>query len=295
MTPGLAPIQPLLDSGDVREIMVVNGSELWVDDLDGVRRVDTLTNAQVSLIVEGIMRVSGRRVDTLHPVLDASLPDGSRACVVLPPVARNGTSINIRRFPVRVFPLAAFCSQQQADTLRSLVAGRANVVVSGATGSGKTSLVSTVTQWFSPDDRIVCLEDTAEIKCAQPHVVSLQTRPPNQEGVGGVTLHDLVRASLRMRPDRLIVGEVRGAETVDMLLALGSGHSGSWSTVHAPSAHDTLDRLTMLLVRHHPQWSADDARRLVMTAVHAVVHVARTPAGRRRITDIVRLDSRLPT
>ena len=269
--------------------MVVNGTQLWVDEQHGIRHVGELTHAQVALLVEGIGRMSGRQVDTLHPVLDASLPDGSRACVVLPPVARHGTSINIRKFPVRLFPLVAFGSESQCDEVRSLVALRRNVMVSGATGSGKTSLVSSVTQSFAPAERIVCLEDTSEIKCSQPHFVALQTRPANQEGVGEVTLHDLVRTSLRMRPDRLIVGEVRGAEVIDMLLALGSGHTGSWSTIHAASADETVDRVVALVSRHHPRWSGDDARHLVTSAIDAVVHVERTPAGRRTITGVVHL------
>lgn len=287
MTFGLSPIQPFLDSGDVREIMVVNGGHLWIDDHGGIREAGHLTATQVALLIEGIARASGRRVDTLHPVLDAALPDGSRACIVLPPVARHGASISIRKFPSRVFPLAAFGPEARCDEVRALVASRRNVVVSGATGSGKTSLVSTVTQLFAQNERIVCLEDTAEIKCAHNHFVSLQTRPANQEGAGEVTLHDLVRTSLRMRPDRLIVGEVRGAEVVDMVLALGSGHTGCWSTLHAASAADTAERLVALLLRHHHQWSASDARSLVASAIDTVVHVSRTPGGRRAITDIV--------
>lgn len=287
MTLGVSSIQPFLESSDVREVMVVNGSELWVDDHRGLRAVDTLTKAQVTLLIEGIARAAGRQVDNLHPILDAALPDGSRACVVLPPVARIGASINIRRFPSRVFPLVAFGDETRCDQVRSLVASRMNVMVSGATGSGKTSLVSSVTQLFPPHERIVCLEDTSEIKCAQPHFVALQTRPANQEGSGEIALHDLVRTSLRMRPDRLIVGEVRGAEVIDMLLALGSGHTGSWSTIHAASAVDTVDRIVALVTRHHHRWSIDDARRLVESAIDAVVHVERLPGGRRTITDIV--------
>jgi len=286
VTFGLSSIQPFLESSDVREIMIVNGTDLWIDDHLGVRAVDTLTHAEVALLIEGMMRVSGRQVDHLHPILDAALPDGSRACIVLPPVARHGASITIRKFSPRVFPLVAFGSETRCEELRSLVTSRRNVMVSGATGSGKTSLVSSITQLFEPNERIVCLEDTSEIRCVQPHFVALQTRPANQEGSGEVTLHDLVRTSLRMRPDRVIVGEVRGAEVVDMLLALGSGHTGSWSTIHAASAIDTIDRLVALVLRHHRQWSVEDARSLVATAVDAVVHVERTAGGRRRITDI---------
>lgn len=289
MTFGFSAIQQFLDSGEIREIMVVNGTDLWIDDRQGMHAAGNLSREQVALLIEGIARESGRQVDTLHPVLDAALPDGSRACVVLPPVARNGPTINIRRFPSRVFPLVAFGNEARCDEIRSLVVSHRNVMVSGATGSGKTSLVSSATQLFAPNERIVCLEDTQEIRCTQPHFVALQTRPANQEGAGEVTLHDLVRTSLRMRPDRLIVGEVRGAEVIDMLLALGSGHTGSWSTIHASSAVDTVDRVVTLVLRHHPHWAVDDARHLVTSAIDAVVHVERTGPGRRTITDIVHL------
>lgn len=292
MTLTIGPLQSLLNDDRVREIMVVNGSQVWVENDLGLRHVCDITGAELETVIEAITRASGRRVDTLSPILDAPLADGSRACVVIPPVARHGATVSIRKFTQRVLPLAAFGTEPQCEEIRELVMSRRNVVISGATAAGKTSLLSAVTQWFSRHDRIVCLEDTAEIRCNQPHFVSLQTRPANQEGMGRIDLHDLVRTALRLRPDRLIVGEVRGAEAIDMLLALGSGHVGSWSTLHASSAADTVERLVALLLRHHPGWSTHDAERLVTGAVHAVVHVARLPTGRRSITAIEHLDPR---
>ena len=286
MLTGLGPIRDVLESPDVVEVMVVNGSDVWVESTTGIARHGSLSPTEVALLVEGISRLSHRRIDALSPILDARLPDGSRACVVLPPIALQGTSINIRKFPQRTLPLAAFGSEHHCEQVRQLVTSRANVVVSGETSSGKTSLISAVTEWFSPHDRVVCAEDTAEIRFRHPHVVAMQTRPANQDGMGAVTLHDLVRTSLRMRPDRLVVGEVRGTEVVDMLLALSSGHSGSWTTVHASSAAHTTQRLAALVLRHHPQWTQRDAIELVHSAVTAVVHITRLPTGRRLITDV---------
>jgi pilus assembly protein CpaF len=172
--------------------------------------------------------------------------------------------------------------------VRDLVKQNTNVVVAGATSSGKTSLISAVSQSFAPNERIVCVEDTAELRFAHPHVVQLQTRPANSEGRGEVSLQSLVRASLRLRPDRLIVGEVRGAEVVDMLLALSSGHRGCWSTVHANSAIETIDRLAAMVLRDSPQWSHDQAVSTIHSAVGAIVFVKRVSARRRSIVEIVR-------
>lgn len=287
--PAFAPLQQYLISPDVVEIMIVNGADLWVERKSGIHREPSLTHDEVAHLVEGISRVSGRRVDGLSPILDARLPDGSRACVVLAPVALHGTCINIRKFPSRTLPLAAFGSDSVCDDIRNLVTSHANVVVSGATSTGKTTLISAATEWFHPDERVVCVEDTAEIRCRYPHAVYLQTRPPTQEGDGEITVHQLVSTSLRLRPDRLIVGEVRGAEVVDMLLALSSGHTGSWTTVHAVSARDTISRLMSLVLRHHPHWNHEHARHLIMSALNAIIHLERLPNGQRVISDVIHL------
>ena len=283
----LPAVQQYLDDPDVTEIMVVNGGDVWVERRTGIVLEGRIKNDDVTHLVEIISRISGRRVDALSPILDTRLPDGSRVCVVLPPIALHGISINIRRFPVRTLPLAAFGSESVCNEVRHLVTSHTNVVVSGATSTGKTSLISAATEWFSPHERIVCVEDTAEIKCKHPHTVHLQTRPANQDKQGEVTLHHLVSTSLRMRPDRLLVGEVRGQEVVDMLLALSSGHRGSWTTVHSTSAQDTVNRLVSLVLRHHPQWSRSSAHELVTTAIGAVVHLERLPHGQRQISDVV--------
>ena len=291
MSHGLGPLQQHLDNPDINEVMLVDGEHVWVEDANGLHHVGQLSQAEVSLSLERISRASGRRLDLLSPILDARLADGSRACVVIPPVAVSGAVISIRKFPRRILPLASFGPAACTEIVRELVTAGTNVVVSGATSSGKTSLISSVSQVFAPYERIVCVEDTAELRFAHPHVVRLQTRPPNSEGAGEVSLQSLVRASLRLRPDRLVVGEVRGAEVVDMLLALSSGHRGCWSTVHATSASDTLERIAAMVLRDSPQWTHEQAMRTIHGAIGAVIHLQRTAIRRREIVDIVRIDS----
>ncbi len=287
MTIGLEPLQTYLDNPDVYEVMVVHGKSVWVEDLNGVRYVDDLTEQQTAQCVEYISRVSGRRIDLLSPMLDARLDDGTRACVVIPPISVTGISINLRKFSHRILPLAAFGNEKACGIIRDLIAEKRNVVVSGATSSGKTSLLSSVSQSMHATERIICVEDTSELRFAHPHVVHLQTRQPNHEGTGEITLQQLVRTSLRMRPDRLIVGEVRGAEAIDMVLAMTSGHRGCWSTVHATSATDTLARLANIIVRDAPHWTRDYAQSLATSAIDAIVHMVRLPHGRRRINEIM--------
>ncbi len=291
MSHGLGPLQQHLDNPDINEVMLVDGEHVWVEDANGLHHVGQLSQAEVSLSLERISRASGRRLDLLSPILDARLADGSRACVVIPPVAVSGAVISIRKFPRRVLPLTSFGPAACTEIVRHLVSAGINVVASGATSSGKTSLISSVSQTFAANERIVCVEDTAELRFAHSHVVRLQTRPPNSEGAGEVSLQSLVRASLRLRPDRLVVGEVRGAEVVDMLLALSSGHRGCWSTVHATSASDTLERIAAMVLRDSPQWTHEQAMRTIHGAIGAVIHLQRTAIRRREIVDIVRIDS----
>lgn len=296
MQHGLGPLQTYIDDPDVSEVMVVGGKHIWVEDADGMRHVGALTDNELAISVERIARACGRRLDLLSPILDARLSDGSRACVIISPVAIGGAAITIRKFTRRILPLASFGPATCTDIVRDLVQQKVNVVVAGATSSGKTSLISSVSQSFAPTERIVCVEDTAELRVAHPHFVQLQTRPANSEGVGEISLQSLVRASLRLRPDRLIVGEVRGSEVVDMLLALSSGHRGCWSTVHATSATETIDRLASMVLRDSPQWSHSQAVATIRSAVGAIIFVQRTSARRRSITEIVRCsDSELHT
>jgi pilus assembly protein CpaF len=282
-------LQEHLDNPEINEIMVVEGGHLWLEDAHGLHPAGQLSPEQISQSIEHICRASGRRVDLLSPILDARLHDGSRACVVLPPISLGGSTINIRKFPKRILPLAAFGPPACTEILKSLIHNRLNVVVSGATSSGKTSLLSAAASYFQPTERLVVVEDTAELRFNNSHVVRLQTRPANSENLGELTMQQLVRTSLRLRPDRLIVGEVRGAEAIDMLMALTTGHRGSWATVHATSARDTLSRLAAMITRDSPQWSHQQALELACTALDAVVYIERLPTGRRHIVEILRV------
>jgi pilus assembly protein CpaF len=285
----LGALQPWLDDPDVEEVMVVAGSSVFTDGADGMRHVADLAESDVAHVIELVSRAAGRRIDLLSPVLDARFVDGSRVCAVVPPVSLGGPTVSVRKFSPRLPPLASFGPPACTEALRDLVGSRANVIVSGATSSGKTTLLSSVAARFDATERIVCAEDTSEVRFVTSHVVRLQTRPAGPDGGGEVTLRDLVRASLRLRPDRLIVGEVRGGEVIDMLLALSSGHRGCWSTVHASSAAGALERLSTLLLRDQPQWSPDAAERLVIASVDAIVHMVRDAHGRRRIDTITRV------
>jgi pilus assembly protein CpaF len=294
MSRSVGVLQEHLDNPEITEVMVIDGHQLWLEDAHGIRSAGTLDPEQVSLCIERICRASGRRIDLLSPVLDARLEDGSRACVVLPPISTGGATISIRKFPKRILPLAAFGPTSCTDIVKEIIHDRFNVVISGATSSGKTSLLSAAASHFNGDERLVVVEDTAELRFNNSHVVRLQTRPANSENVGEISLQQLVRTSLRLRPDRLIVGEVRGAEAVDMLLALTSGHRGSWATVHATSAMNTIQRLASITIRDSPQWSLQQATDLIMNAVDVVIHIQRQPNGRRGITEIICLQNGSP-
>lgn len=285
----LGPLQTYLDNPEINEIMVINEGEVWVEDIDGLQMVASINPKQTQHCVEQIARSSGRRIDLMSPILDARMSDGSRACVVIPPISVDGPTISIRKFSKRILPLASFGPAAATDIVKQLISTRANIVISGATSSGKTSLLSSASQFFSPHERIVCVEDTSEVRFAHSHVVALQTRQPNQEGSGDISMQSLVRTSLRLRPDRLIVGEVRGAEAIDMLLALSSGHRGCWSTVHSSSASETISRLSALVLRDSPQWSSRQSLQIIHSAIDAVIHVERTSSHRRRICDIIQL------
>lgn len=286
----LGALQPWLEDPDVEEVMVVAGSTVWTDGADGMRHVGDISTDEVGHVIELVSRAAGRRIDLLAPILDARFADGSRVCVVIPPVSLDGPTISVRKFAPRIPPLASFGPPECTSALRTLIETRSNVVVSGATSSGKTTLVASVAARFPAHERTVCTEDTSEIRFTLPHVVRLQTRPAGPEGQGDISLRDLVKASLRLRPDRLIVGEVRGGEAIDMLLAMSAGHRGCWSTVHAMSADAALDRLVSLLLRDQPQWSPAAARQIVDSAIDAVVHMSRDEHGRRRVDAIARLD-----
>jgi len=281
---GLGPLQPHLDNPRVKEVMVVGGTEVFVEDHRGIHRVNSIAREEVPLIIERILRRTSRRIDALSPIVDVRLVDGSRVCVVIPPVAVDGPALSIRKFSRNILNFSHFGDEHLVTTMNALVRERSNVVVAGATSSGKTSLLAAALSHCDPHERIVLIEDTAELPMRHPHVVRLESRPANVEGVGEITLQHLVRTSLRLRPDRLIVGEVRGSEALDMLMALTSGHRGCWSTCHAQSPLDALHRLSALVMRGSPQWTDAVVHRAIASAIDYVVFVERSHDGKRGVS-----------
>lgn len=284
---GLGPLQPLLADPAVSEVMVNGPGPVFIERSGRLEVTDVrLDSAEVDRLVERIIAPTGRRVDRSSPWVDARLADGSRVNVVVPPIAIDGPCVTIRRFGDRRFTLADMASPEVAVLLARMVADRANIIVSGATGSGKTTLLAALASAVEPTERLVTVEDAAELALATPHVVRLEARSPNCEGVGEVTVRDLVRNALRMRPDRIVVGEVRGAEAFDMLQALNTGHDGSLSTCHANSAVDALRRLSTMVLLASPGLSHGVADSLVAGSVDLVVHMARNKAL-RQVADVI--------
>ncbi len=284
---GLGPLQPLLADPTVTEVMVNAGRSVYVERAGRVEPVPvTLDPATTVRLVERIIGPLGLRLDRAAPVVDARLPDGSRLHAVIPPLAVDGPCLTIRRFTAGGVDLAGFgVGAAPAAYLRWAVAHGANVVVSGSTSAGKTTLCNTLAGAVPPTERIVTIEETAELHLPLPHVIRLEARLPNAEGAGGVTVRDLVRAALRMRPDRLVVGEVRGGEAFDLLQACNTGHDGSLTTVHANGIDAVLDRLTGLVLSADTGLRGPAVRGLVAEAFDLVVHVARRD-GRRRVEAI---------
>ncbi len=292
---GLGPLERWLGDPEVTEVLVNGGRELWVERRPssggtlgrGPQFVGLVEPAVVDAVVERILAPIGRRLDRTTPIVDARLPDGSRVSAIVPPVAVDGTCLAVRRFHGTSVSLLDFAPAAVASLLGELVGQRCNVVVSGPTSAGKTTLLDALTGHIDPAERIVTLEDTAELQLRVPHVLRLETRPANADGLRAVTLTDLVRAALRLRPDRLVVGEIRGDEAVDLVQALNTGHDGSLATIHANSCADALARLASLVVRAAPAWSLPAVRDQVHRSIHAVVQVARDPDGRRRVVEVV--------
>jgi pilus assembly protein CpaF len=285
---GLGPLEPLLADPSVTEVMVNGPGRAYVERGGRVEPVVLdLDAAGIVRLVERVVAPLGLRLDRASPLVDARLADGSRLHAVIPPLAVDGPCVTIRRFAARPVPLEAFAPGDAAAAfLRWSVAAGWNLVVSGGTSAGKTTLLNALSTAIPADERIVTIEETAELRLAQPHVVRLEARIPNAEGAGGVSVRELVRASLRMRPDRIVVGEVRGAEALDMLQALNTGHEGSLSTVHANGAGDALARIETLALLAATGLPLAAVRSQIAAAVDGVVHVARRRGGERRIETV---------
>lgn len=280
---GLGPLEALLAAPGVTDVMVNGPGSAYVERAGQLERVALPLDAEgIVRLVERVVGPLGLRLDRSAPMVDARLPDGSRLHAVIPPLALDGPYVTIRRFGAREVPLEDFGVDGAAVAfLRWCVRAGWNLVVSGGTGAGKTTLLNTLSGFIPREERVVTIEETAELRLARPHVVRLEARPPNAEGAGGVTVRELVRAALRMRPDRVVVGEVRGGEALDLLQALNTGHDGSLSTVHANSGADAPARIETLTLLAGVPLPLHAVRAQLCSAVDAIVHVARAGADRR--------------
>lgn len=283
----------LLRDPDIREIVVNNDTEVWVERAEGLARLDDVANGEAAALVERLLAPLGRRVDVSSPVVDARLHDGSRLCAAIPPVSPHGLSLAIRRFSHGKHSMCSFTDARTADLVASALQHRLNIVVSGGTSTGKTTLLGAMAELIPTSERIIVLEDTNELRLRHPHTVYLETRPASAEGVAAIELSDLVRHALRLRPDRLVVGEVRGPEAFDMLQAMNTGHAGSLATCHANSAVDTLHRIESMVLRAIANWPMTAVRSYVASAIDLVIHVERRADGHRRIVDVLRVDDTL--
>ncbi|WP_298235029.1 CpaF family protein [uncultured Azohydromonas sp.] len=293
---GLGPLEPLLADATVSDILINGPRQVWVERRGKLNLTDVVfaDDDHLMKIVDKIVSRVGRRVDESCPMADARLPDGSRVNVIIPPLALDGAQVSIRRFavvPLGIHELVEYQSLTpgMAQLLQALARARVNLLVSGGTGSGKTTLLNILSGCIDEGERIVTIEDAAELQLRQPHVVRLETRPPNIEGRGEVTQRELLRNALRMRPDRIILGEVRGAEALDMLQAMNTGHEGSMTTVHANTPRDALSRLENMLSMAGFNVPVRVARAQIASAIGVVVQTNRLSDGRRKITSIAEI------
>jgi pilus assembly protein CpaF len=290
---GFGPIQPLLDDPDVSEVMVNGPKSVYIEKGGHLTKTGVTfeNNDQVLRVIDRIILPLGRRVDADSPTVDARLPDGSRVNAVIPPVAIDGASITIRKFrkdKLSVQQLIDFGSMTpgMAEFLRACVVSRLNIVISGGTGSGKTTLLNVLSSMIPEDERIVTIEDAAELQLQQDHVLRLETRPPSLEGRGQVTIRDLVRNALRMRPDRIVVGECRGGETLDMLQAMNTGHDGSLTTLHANTPRDSLSRMETMVLMAGMDMPLKVVRQQISAAIDVIVQQTRLRDGQRKVTAV---------
>jgi pilus assembly protein CpaF len=293
---GYGPLEPFLQDPTVTEVMVNAYDQLFIERGGRIEESDAsfLDDAHLLRIIDRIVSQVGRRIDESSPMVDARLPDGSRVNAIIPPLALRGPSLTIRKFARDALALKDLIglgtlSEQAGDFIAQCVCGKLNILISGGTGTGKTTLLNAVSASIPEGERIVTVEDAAELRLQQRHVVSLESRPPNVEGEGEVRIRDLVRNALRMRPDRIIVGEVRGGEALDMLQAMNTGHDGSLTTVHANSARDALHRLEMLVLMAGIELPVKAIREQIAGGFDLLIHIARLVDGSRRITQITEI------
>jgi pilus assembly protein CpaF len=293
---GYGPIQPLLDDPQITEIMVNGPKRVYVERGGKVEKTGVTfeSNEHILQIIQKIVVPLGRRIDPDHPTVDARLPDGSRVNAVIPPVAIDGPSLTIRKFSKEKLSFEQLIeygsmTEQMAEFLQACVVARFNILISGGTGSGKTTLLNMLSGFIPEDERIVTIEDAAELKLHQEHVVRLETKPSNFDGSGEVTIRDLVRNSLRMRPERIVVGEVRGGEALDMLQAMNTGHDGSITTLHANTPRDAISRLETMTLMSGLDLPIRVIREQIASAVDLIVQQTRLRDGSRKVTQITEL------
>jgi len=295
---GFGVLQPLMDDPEVTEILVNRYDDIWIERQGRLERVEGLafeSDQAVRHLAERIAQPIRRRIDERHPILDARLADGSRVCATLSPPALDGCALAIRKFNPRMLGWQALVengtlSAEAADFLRRAVRARCNMLVTGSTSSGKTTVLNALSAFIPPEERVITIEDAAELQLQQPHVLRYETRSGNAEGQGAITIRDLVRTALRLRPDRIIVGEVRGGEALDMVQACNTGHDGSFSTLHANSARDGLARLETMVLMADSGLPIRAIRQQVASAFELIIHCARLRSGQRRIAEIAEVD-----
>ncbi len=295
-TLGLGPLEPLLADPDISDILINRYNQFYIEKFGKLQKVDIMfrDNNHLLQIIDRIVSKVGRRIDESSPYVDARLPDGSRVNAIIPPLSLDGPVLSIRRFgvdPLRMSDVLAFGSltRNMAFILESCVKTRLNVLISGGTGTGKTTFLNILSEFIPTTERIITIEDSAELQLKQEHVVRLETRPPNMEGKGEVTQRDLVRNCLRMRPDRIIVGEVRGGEALDMLQAMNTGHDGSLSTIHANSARDAMARLETMVLMAGLDLPERAIKEQVASAVQLVLQLSRFSDGSRKVVSIAEI------
>ncbi len=290
---GLGPLEPFLQDPAISDILVNSYKQIYLEKFGKLEITDSRFKDDTHLmkIIDKIVSAVGRRIDESSPMVDARLPDGSRVNVIIPPLALDGPIMSIRRFGGEALKLEDLIllktlTPQIAEILKGVIKARLNILISGGTGGGKTTLMNVLSQFIPEEERIVTIEDAAELQLKQEHLVRLETRPPNIEGKGEVTPRDLVRNSLRMRPDRIIVGEVRGQEAFDMLQAMNTGHDGSLTTIHSNSPRDALMRLESMVAMANLGITTVFMRRFISSALNLVIHIARLVDGTRKVTSI---------
>lgn len=287
---GLGPLEPFMQDPTISDILVNTYKQIYVERFGKLESTEGRfkDDAHLRKIIDKIVSAVGRRIDESCPMVDARLADGSRVNAIIPPLAIDGPILSIRRFAVDPLELADLITlktltPEVGELLRGIVRARLNVLISGGTGTGKTTLLNVLSRFIPVSERIVTIEDSAELQLKQEHVVRLETRPPNIEGKGEITQRDLLRNSLRMRPDRIIVGEVRGAEALDMLQAMNTGHDGSLSTIHANSPRDALMRLETIVAMSGLSIPSESIRRYISSAMDVIIHIARLVDGSRKV------------